>query len=80
LGESYNGIRTLAEFSAIVTYTNMPSGIVAYLVATLASANKLSSAVTGGINLVVTLVSINSDGGDLLRVGFDAAMADDEAE
>jgi hypothetical protein len=47
LGESYTGIRTLADFSAIVIYTNWPSGIVAFLVVTLASANKLSGVVAG---------------------------------
>jgi hypothetical protein len=59
LGESYTRIRTLANFSAIVIYTNWPSGVVAFLVATLDSANKLSSLVAGDINLVAMLVSIN---------------------
>jgi hypothetical protein len=62
LGESYTGIRTLADFSAIVIYTNWPSGVVAYLVATLESANKLSGAVARDINLVVMLVSDNTCG------------------
>jgi hypothetical protein len=47
LGESYTGIRTLADFSAIVIYTNRPSGVVAYLVETLSSANQLFGAVAG---------------------------------
>jgi hypothetical protein len=52
LGESYTNIRTLANFSAIIIYTNRPSGIVAYLAATLESAIKLSDAVAGDINQV----------------------------
>jgi hypothetical protein len=60
LGESYTGIRTLADFSAVVIYTNRPSGVIAYLVATLESANKLSGTVAGDINLVATLVSVNT--------------------
>jgi hypothetical protein len=59
LGESYTGIRTLADFSAIVIYTNWLSGTVAYLIAMLASAIKLFGAVAGDINPVSTLVSIN---------------------
>jgi hypothetical protein len=59
LGESYTSIHTLVGFSAIVIYINRPSGVVAYLVATLASANKLSGAVVGDINQVATLVSVN---------------------
>jgi hypothetical protein len=50
----------LADFSAIVIYTNRPSGIVAYLVATLESANNLYGAVAGDINLVAMLVSVNT--------------------
>jgi hypothetical protein len=50
----------LADFSAIVIYTNRPSGIVAYLVATLESANNLYGAVAGDINLVEMLVSVNT--------------------
>jgi hypothetical protein len=50
----------LADFSAIIIYPNWPSGVVAFLVATLESANKLSCAVVGDINLMVMLVSINT--------------------
>jgi hypothetical protein len=60
LGESYTGIGTLADFSAIVIYTNWPSGVVEFLVATLESANKRSGAVVVDINLVAMLVSVNS--------------------
>jgi hypothetical protein len=42
LGKSCTSIRTLADFSAIVIYTDWPSSVVAFLVAALASANKLS--------------------------------------
>jgi hypothetical protein len=59
LGESYTGIRTLADFSVIVIYTNWPSRAVAYLVVMLASANKLSGTIGWDINLVATLVSVN---------------------
>jgi hypothetical protein len=41
----------------IVIYTNRPFDIVAYLVATLRSANKLSGTITRDINLVATLAS-----------------------
>jgi hypothetical protein len=44
----------------IVICTNRPFGIIAYLLAALESANKLSGAVARDINLVVMLVSINS--------------------
>jgi hypothetical protein len=60
LGESYIGIHTLEDFSAIVIYTNRPSSVIAYLVATLESANKLSGAVSEDINLVATLVRVNN--------------------
>jgi hypothetical protein len=40
------------DFSAIVIYTNKPSGVIAYIVVMLESANKLSGAVAGDINLV----------------------------
>jgi hypothetical protein len=60
LGESYTGICTLADFSAVFIYTNRPSGIIAYLVVTLASVDKLSSAAAGDTKLVVMLViSVN---------------------
>jgi hypothetical protein len=59
LGESYIGIRTLANFSAIVIYNNRPSGIIAFLIATLASANKHYGVFVEDINLVAMLVSIN---------------------
>jgi hypothetical protein len=49
----------LADFSAIVIYTNRPSGVVAYLVVMLVSANKFSGTVAGDINLVATQVSVN---------------------
>jgi hypothetical protein len=48
-----------ADFSAIVIYTNWPSGAVAYIVATLESANRLSGVVAMDINLVATQVSVN---------------------
>jgi hypothetical protein len=66
LGESYTGIRTLADFSAIVIYTNMPSSVIAYLVATLESAYKLSGTVARDINLVATLVSVNKLSGTIV--------------
>jgi hypothetical protein len=55
------GIHTLADFFAIVIYTNLPSGVVAYLVETLVSINKLCGAIAGDINLVARLVSVNSN-------------------
>jgi hypothetical protein len=65
--ESYTGIRTLADFSMIVIYTKRPSGIIAYLVATLVIVNKLFGAVAGDINLVATLVSVNKLSGVVAR-------------
>jgi hypothetical protein len=75
LGERYTGIHTLADFSVIVIYTNWPSGIVAFLVATLASSNKISDAVAGDINLVVTLVSVNKLFGAVVRDILVATLA-----
>jgi hypothetical protein len=66
LGESYIGIRTLVNFSAIVIYTNRPSGVVAYFAATLESANKLSSAVAGEYKLGATLASVNKLSGAIV--------------
>jgi hypothetical protein len=59
LGENYTVICTLADFSAIVIYTNRPSGVIAYLVAMLASANMLSGAGAGRYKPCATLVSVN---------------------
>jgi hypothetical protein len=60
LGESCTGIRTLADFSAIVIYTDWPSIVIEILVVTLACANKLPGDVAEDINLVATLVSVNN--------------------
>jgi hypothetical protein len=51
----------------IVIYTKRPSGIIAYLVATLVIVNKLFGAVAGDINLVATLVSVNKLSGVVAR-------------
>ena len=50
MGESYNGIRTLADLFAVVKIPNKLSGAVAgdtNLVATLRNVNKLSGVVAG---------------------------------
>jgi hypothetical protein len=64
----------LRNFCAIVIYTNSPSGVIAYLVAMLASANKLFAAIAGDINLVAMLVSTNklfgTVAGDINRVAM----------
>jgi hypothetical protein len=75
LGESYTGIHTLADFSVIVIYTNWPSGIVAFLVATLESSNNISDAVAGDINLVATLVSVNKLSGVVAGDNLVATLA-----
>jgi hypothetical protein len=45
----------------IIIYTNRPSGVVAYLVATLESASKLSGTIARDINLLATLPSVNNE-------------------